>query len=179
MLICIYPHTPPALQDGTNIVRINGLALPLYRKMGKTMTNSRNLTLNIDGTGENGAQFSRPILPTPAGAEKLAEMVRRSAPALRIGRSPHQPHLHRTCAAPAPYQGRFMFGFRLEAKSEHEATLVRRWYGDGTAQNRRKKASRNWEGSAKIAKVSPPGTRTHQMQRGTGASLASVPLCTL
>ena len=118
-------------------MRINGLALPLYRKMGKTMTNSRNLALNMGGTGENGAQFLRPILPTPAGAEKLAEMVRRSAPALRIGRSPHQPHLHRTCAAPTRDIRRFMFGFRLKAKSEHEATLVRRWYGEGTTQVRR------------------------------------------
>jgi len=24
-----------------------------------------------------------------------------------------------------------MFGFRLKAKSEHEATMVRRWYGAG------------------------------------------------
>ena len=89
------------------------------------------------------------------------------------------PYLRRTIAVPTRDIRRCMFGFRLKAKSEDIATMVRRWYDDGTAQNRRKKASRNWAASAKMARDSPPGTRTHQMQRGTGASLASVPLCTL
>ena len=37
-----------------------------------------------------------------------------------------------TNAVPTRDIRRFMFGFRLKAKSEHEATQVRRWYEDGT-----------------------------------------------
>ena len=40
-------------------------------------------------------------------------------------------YLLRIFAVPTQYLGRFMFGFRFKAKSEHEATLVRRWYGVG------------------------------------------------
>ena len=43
-----------------------------------------------------------------------------------------QPYLLYTIAVPTQDQGRFMFGFRLKAKSEHEAALVLGWYGDGT-----------------------------------------------
>ena|GEM_PF-4968666 len=46
------------------------------------------------------------------------------------------PILRRTIAVPSPYQGRFMFGFRLKAKSEHEATDIPGWYGAGAAQVR-------------------------------------------
>ena len=42
--------------------------------------------------------------------------------------SPYHP---RTILVPSPYLGRFMFGFRLKAKSEHEATDVSGWYGVG------------------------------------------------
>ena len=42
----------------------------------------------------------------------------------------HHPY---TFAVPSPYLGRFMFGFRLKAKSEHEAAQVRRWYGEGVS----------------------------------------------
>ena len=44
------------------------------------------------------------------------------------------PYLRRICAVPTPYLGRFMFGFRLKAKPEHEAAQVGRWYGAYTAQ---------------------------------------------
>ena len=37
----------------------------------------------------------------------------------------------RTNAVPTKDLGRFMFGFRLKAKSEHEATQVFGWYGVG------------------------------------------------
>ena len=50
------------------------------------------------------------------------------------------PYLRRTIVVPSPYQGRFMFGFRLKAKSEHEATQVFGWYGVGAAQVARKPA---------------------------------------
>lgn len=39
------------------------------------------------------------------------------------------PHLLPTFALPTRDMRRFKFGFRLKAKSEHEAALVRRWYG--------------------------------------------------
>ena len=42
--------------------------------------------------------------------------------------SVYHPH---TNSVPSPYLGRFMFGFRLKAKPEHEAAQVGRWYGDG------------------------------------------------
>ena len=41
------------------------------------------------------------------------------------------PYLPPTFAVPTPYLRRFMFGFRLKAKSEHEATDVFGWYGVG------------------------------------------------
>ena len=102
-------------------MRINGLALPLYRKMGKTMTNSRNLALNMGGTGENGAQFLRPILPTPAGAENLPEMVRRSAPALRTGR--HRTAQNRRKKAPRALGGKCQKG-RRKARMDAVARLT-------------------------------------------------------
>ena len=40
--------------------------------------------------------------------------------------SPPHPH---TNVLPTCYLRRFMFGFRLKAKPEHEAAQVRRWYG--------------------------------------------------
>ena len=37
----------------------------------------------------------------------------------------------RICAVPSPYHRRYILGFRLKAKSEHEATHVFGWYGVG------------------------------------------------
>ena len=48
--------------------------------------------------------------------------------------SKHEYYLDRYNAVPTRHILRFMFGFRLKAKSEHEATLVRRWYDAYTAQ---------------------------------------------
>ncbi len=42
--------------------------------------------------------------------------------------SPYHP---RTILVPSPYLIRFVFGVRLKAKSEHEATDVSGWYGVG------------------------------------------------
>ena len=36
-------------------------------------------------------------------------------------------YLRPTFALPTPYLGRFMFGFRLKAKPEHEAAQVGSW----------------------------------------------------
>ena|GEM_PF-3883142 len=47
--------------------------------------------------------------------------------------APLSPYQLYTFAVPSPYLGRFMFGFRLKAKSEHEAAQVRRWYGEGVS----------------------------------------------
>ena len=43
------------------------------------------------------------------------------------------PDMRRTIVVPTKDHRRFMFGFRLKAKSEHEATMVRRWSLVGTA----------------------------------------------
>ena len=42
------------------------------------------------------------------------------------------PYLPPTFPLPSPYLRRFMFGFRLKAKPEHEVELVLCWYGEGT-----------------------------------------------
>ena len=57
--------------------------------------------------------------------------------------APLSPYQLYTFAVPSPYQGRFMFGFRLKAKSEHEAALVRRWYGEGVELVGRKRGLEN------------------------------------
>ena len=81
-----------------------------------------------------------------------------AGPALRIQRSPH----HRLFfALPTSYLGRFIFGFRLKAKPEDEATQVGRWIDEGTEQNRCKKASRAWEAVAKMDEGKP------YLRRGT------------
>ena len=41
------------------------------------------------------------------------------------------PDMRRTIVVPSPYHRRCILGFRLKAKSEHEATQVFGWYGDG------------------------------------------------
>ena len=41
--------------------------------------------------------------------------------------STHPPYLPHTNLLPTSYLLRFMFGFRLKAKPEHEAAQVRRW----------------------------------------------------
>ncbi len=46
----------------------------------------------------------------------------------------HPPYHPPTFAVPTQYLGRFMFGFRLKAKPEHEAAQVLSWYGEGTKQ---------------------------------------------
>ena len=47
----------------------------------------------------------------------------------KFARSPssHVSYQARYFALPSPYLGRFMFGFRLKAKPEHEAAQVGRW----------------------------------------------------
>ena len=46
--------------------------------------------------------------------------------------STHPPYLPHTNLLPTSYLLRFMFGFRLKAKPEHEVELVLCWYGEGT-----------------------------------------------
>ncbi len=50
---------------------------------------------------------------------------------LNLASKAKSPHLLPTFALPTRDMRRFKFGFRLKAKSEHEAALVRRWYGAG------------------------------------------------
>ena len=63
----------------------------------------------------------------------------RPRPAMRIPSS----YLRRTNVVPSPYHRRYILGFRLKAKSEHEATHVFGWYGVGTEMVLRI-SSRHW-----------------------------------
>ncbi len=66
--------------------------------------------------------------PHASPLEPVALKPRRSLLAI-VPPSPtvDPPYLRRICALPTPYLGRFMFGFRLKAKPEHEAKEVARW----------------------------------------------------
>ena len=48
-------------------------------------------------------------------------------PPVRPAMCAYYAHHRPTFALPTPYLGRFMFGFRLKAKPEHEAAQVGRW----------------------------------------------------
>ena len=96
--------------------------------------------------GINDGRWQCPSMPTVGAVfgtpRRGFGAQREDSPAHRHPRCayhPHttdvsSPHLRRTIAVPSPYQGRFMFGFRLKAKSEDAETKVRRWYGAGTKQ---------------------------------------------
>ena len=76
------------------------------------------------GVNDGQCRIALPAMP-PVGA---GSSQREDSPA-------HLPpcvYHPRICAVPSPYHRRCILGFRLKAKSEHEATQVFGWYGVGT-----------------------------------------------